>query len=83
MPLYDYRCKACQHQWKESRRIAERSVPVDTPCPECGKEGEIFQVIGTSSIVAGVRLTDKRPEGWKDVLRGVHKTAGKKSSVDV
>ena len=62
MPLYDYRCTACESEFEESKRIAEREEPVD--CPECGKRAErmlsAFAVGGSSSSSSGVSAAAAR-----------------------
>ena len=37
MPMYDYRCPNCGHEFDELRRHAERA---HAPCPECGGNAE-------------------------------------------
>ncbi len=34
MPLYEYSCDQCGHQFADFRSIAEREAPNE--CPECG-----------------------------------------------
>ncbi|ARK07933.1 hypothetical protein phiA829_113 [Aeromonas phage phiA8-29] len=52
------------------------------PCEVCG--GKVKRIITSApKIVAGVTVTDKRPEGWKDVLRGIKKNSGKTNCIDV
>ena len=36
MPLYEYKCKKCEHEFEATRKMSE-----DNPmCPECGKDVE-------------------------------------------
>ena len=54
MPLYDYRCDACENDFEESKRIAEREEPVD--CPKCGKRANRVLsgfAVGSSSSSGG------------------------------
>jgi putative FmdB family regulatory protein len=37
MPNYSFRCARCNHDWVESRKMAESSDP--SGCPSCGHEG--------------------------------------------
>lgn len=82
MPQYSYKCTNddCGHTFDRRSKIAERNEPVDAPCTECG--GEIQMVLGTATVVSGVTVTDKRPDGWRDVLSNVHKSAGRTSTVN-
>lgn len=33
MPMYDYFCSGCEHEFEEARRMEERHT---APCPSCG-----------------------------------------------
>ncbi len=35
MPIYEYVCDACQHEFEEFQKLSD---PVLTTCPECGAE---------------------------------------------
>lgn len=50
MPTYDYRCKACEHQFEEFQNI---SAPPLKECPVCS--GEVVRLIsgGTGLIFKG------------------------------
>ncbi len=50
MPVYEYRCKACNHELEEVQRMG---AGPPGPCPECG--GELRRVYGR----VGVRFS-----GW-------------------
>lgn len=82
MPTYVYRCKGCEHGHEEFRKMAERHEPTEHPCPDCG--GELFLSLQPLNIsYSGVNVKDKRPEGWKDVLKRASKYAGRHSTIDV
>ena len=38
MPIYEYECDACRHQFEEMQTMANDKVPCGLPCPECGEE---------------------------------------------
>ena len=80
MPTYQFKCTECQSIVDKILSISERDKPLSTPCTECG--GQLSKVVGSPKIVSGVRTTDKRPDGWRDVLKNIHKKAGKKSTVN-
>ncbi|HIJ11756.1 TPA: zinc ribbon domain-containing protein [Candidatus Woesearchaeota archaeon] len=46
MPIYDYKCKECSHNWEEQQSLIARNVPRYNPCPECGSSGNIIIYIG-------------------------------------
>jgi putative FmdB family regulatory protein len=51
MPLYEYACSSCSHQFEELRLI--RHMEAAAKCPECEGEGErqmsVFASFSTSS----------------------------------
>lgn len=82
MPTYSYQCSGCGDTFDKSLKISDRKEPEQLPCDKC--QGKITQVLlAAPRIVSGVSVRDKRPEGWKDVLRKVDGTAGRKSTIDV
>lgn len=74
MPSYSYICSECSHTFDKFLSISKRNEPENAPCPSCGKTNCVHISIGLSSIVSGVNLKDKRPEGFKDVLRKIKKS---------
>ena len=76
MPVYEYKCLACEHLFDKRERIENRLQPEYLACPECGeKKVKLGHYAGrAASIGDAVRLGIRRPdEGFKDVLREVHK----------
>ncbi|QNI31203.1 zinc ribbon domain-containing protein [Alloacidobacterium dinghuense] len=45
MPLYEYRCKACGHQFE---KIQSFSAPEEKVCPVCG--GEVERLISAPAV---------------------------------
>lgn len=81
MPIYNYKCKACEHEFSELLKMDDRNIPVETPCPEC-EEKEIYLVIGSPKIVAGVGTNiGKAPQGFKDLLGRIKKGSDKQNTV--
>ena len=75
MPLYDYKCKTCNHTWEEQQTIESRNVPRYNPCPECGTSDNIILLIGKPSIGDVVRMGIKNPDNHVvDRLKEVQKT---------
>lgn len=81
MPTYDYVCKSCKNSFERILKIADREFPTSEPCSECG--GEIVMSISAPTLVSGVRGPQSAPNGFKDVLKNIHKGAGKESKIDV
>lgn len=47
MPIYEYRCPDCQHQFEVIQKMSDDPVTV---CPECGKQ-QVKKMISQSSFV--------------------------------
>ncbi|MEQ8844449.1 MAG: zinc ribbon domain-containing protein [Phycisphaerales bacterium] len=65
MPTYDYRCKACDHEFELFQSMTDK---VKRTCPECGKR-QLERLIGTGAALlfkgSGFYETDYRSEGYK------------------
>lgn len=71
MPLYDYRCAACDTVFEKSVRMSEYQDKQE--CPNCSTPAE--RTVGTyaPSIGDPIRLGITKPDqGWKDLLRSIH-----------
>lgn len=58
MPLYSYRCKACNHEFEKHQRMSDEPL---TDCPVCA--GEVRRVINSVGIVfrgSGFYVTDNK-----------------------
>jgi len=69
MPTYDYRCKACGHEFEEFQSI---TAPVLKKCPSCAK-AKLERLIGIGSAVmfkgGGFYETDYRSESYKNAAK--------------
>ena len=73
MPYYDYQCTSCKHVFEASKKISERHVPTQEPCPECS-ERDVEQQFATPVIGDPWRFAGKKPdEGFRDRLREIKK----------
>lgn len=65
MPTYDYRCKACQHEWELFQSIKANPIK---KCPECGKL-KAERIIGAGAGIifkgSGFYETDYRSDSYK------------------
>ncbi len=50
MPIYDYACKACSHEFEREQRISEAPV---RKCPACGKHQAKRLISRTSFLLKG------------------------------
>ena len=64
MPIYEYKCKACEHKFDKLQRISDSAL-ID--CPDCGKP-DLIKLISA----AGFRL---KGTGWYETD---FKNSGKK-----
>ncbi|MFN0011361.1 MAG: FmdB family zinc ribbon protein [Phycisphaerales bacterium] len=65
MPTYDYRCKACKHEFEHFQSMLAK--PIRT-CPECGKK-TLERLIGTGAALlfkgSGFYQTDYRSDAYQ------------------
>lgn len=76
MAIYDYQCE-CGHVFEMNKKIADRDNTEADVCPECQQTGKITRgvsapIVGYSTHVNGA---GKPPEGFREVLRKIHKRA--------
>lgn len=83
MPTYDYRCNSCEGTLELFLSIANRNKPTEEPCPSCNAN-TVVRVMTKTPIIAGVgEIYSKTPDGFKDVLKEMHKNSGRFSKIDV
>lgn len=51
MPLYDYRCEACEHEFEENRPIAQRD---EAECPAC-RSRKVKRLLRSVGIIGQTR----------------------------
>lgn len=85
MPTYDYRCKACNHEFELFQSMSDA---VKKKCPACGKSA-LERLIGTGAALvfkgSGFYQTDYRSESYKKAAKaessgGEAKSPGEASS---
>jgi len=57
MPLYEYRCRSCDHHLEELQRMTD---PPLRKCPECGKH-RLVQVIGVPALRTDTSFLASKP----------------------
>jgi putative FmdB family regulatory protein len=84
MPLYEYKCDSCSHEFSDVLKVDDRLRPCEEPCPNCAAQGRVERVIGAPRIVAGVgEVYSKTPDVFRDRLKEIHKQSGKHSKINV
>ena len=61
MPVYEYRCRSCGHQFEVQQSFSDEPLSV---CPQCeGELRKVFAPIGISFKGSGFYKTDSRSAG--------------------
>ena len=50
MPIYEYGCESCGHEFREMSSVDDRNVPCWSPCIECGEEETVSILLGAPAI---------------------------------
>ncbi len=59
MPLYEYRCRECDHQFEIQQLLSDDAL---TECPACsGDLRKVFSPVGIAFKGSGFYKTDSRP----------------------
>ena len=74
MPVYEYGCNECSHEFEEFKTMAEYDVPLSEPCPSCYKVGYISRLISGAEICDPVSVgVRKVPKGYNEVVKNIKK----------
>ena len=63
MPIYEYRCQACDQ--KSSFFVRSMKAKVDAVCPQCGS-GDMKRLISTVSFRSSGRSSGSAPDYYSD-----------------
>jgi putative FmdB family regulatory protein len=47
MPFYNFLCKECGYTFDENLPIDKRDEPIESKCPQCGKESTVERTMGS------------------------------------
>ena len=74
MPVYEYGCNECSHEFEEFKTMAEYDIPLSEPCPSCYKIGYIQRLISGAEICDPVSVgVRKVPKGYNEVVKNIQK----------
>jgi len=62
MPIYQYKCSECDHEFEAFHKISEREVPKSKPCPSCNVEGHVMQILTKVGFTDSFRLGRIKPD---------------------
>ena len=78
MPLYDYRCKDCDHQFEIQQSFTDDAL---TTCPECeGALKKVFSPVGISFKGSGFYKNDSRGSSTSTTPAGSSESSGTSTS---
>lgn len=73
MPLYQYKCDLCNHQFEEFKSISNREVPKSQPCPSCWGLGSVDQMVCAPMVCDPIRVRGIPVNGQlRDKLQQIH-----------
>ncbi len=75
MPLYEYRCKNCGHEFEIQQSMSEDSLTV---CPNCGEPQlrKVFQPVGITFKGTGFYKNDSRSSSSSTSSSGASSSSG-------
>ncbi len=81
MPIYEYRCAACNHELEALQKLSE--APLRT-CPKCGKESltKLVSAAGFQLKGSGWYATDFKHSGAKPAAKDAQKSEAKAEGGD-
>ena len=68
MPIYEYKCDVCGHEFEEMLHFSERDVPLNTPCPnrifDRNQEPQCFDCDGKVHLKMSLGSFHLKGSGW-------------------
>jgi len=52
MPTYEFECSKCNFKFSDLLKIVERSIPLESPCPNCKEEKCVTSVFSAPALVS-------------------------------
>jgi putative FmdB family regulatory protein len=74
MPIYDFKCRACENTFESFKRISTREEPLSEACPSCGQLGYIELLLSAPAIIDPRKLGGRLPVNTKlqEKLQQIH-----------
>ena len=69
MPIYEYQCMECEHEFDSLLPMESRKRPTKEPCPKCNKK-TVGQRISKTTMGADMTLTPNKKTGgqWNTLM---------------
>lgn len=81
MPIYQYKCNACDHEFDVMSSFADKQNPESEPCPNCGKQEIKACITAPNMSHLGTKSVHARAGGFNEVLRKIKKSSGKNNTI--
>ena len=82
MPIYEYKCDVCGHEFEEMLHFSERDVPLNTSCPnrifDRNQEPQCFDCDGKVHLKMSLGSFHLKGSGWYKDGYGKRKQESKK-----
>ena len=82
MPIYEYKCDVCGHEFEEMLHFSERDVPLNTPCPnrifDRNQEPQCFDCDGKIHLKMSLGSFHLKGGGWYKDGYGKKVSSGEK-----
>lgn len=73
MPIYDYICSSCDKTFERTLSIADKDLPANDPCPNCGAENTIQSYLGNSRHSVQVPPARDKRAAFNKTLKRIKK----------
>jgi len=70
MPLYDYQCQECEHNFEISCKISDRGDKKE--CPQCGSLNTTQVIISAPQVNADPIGNNQHRKAFREVLNKIH-----------
>ena len=86
MPIYEYKCEDCGHEFEEMLHFSERDVPLNTPCPnrifDRNQEPQCFDCSGKIHLKMSLGSFHLKGGGWYKDGYGDKKSMSKEEKIE-
>ena len=83
---YEYKCDDCKLTFIRTLPIAQRNIPLEEPCPDCGLSS-ICRIFGITIVSESMDLHTRAErvggDAYKEVMRSIKKSGGKFGKVNI
>ena len=74
MPIYEYSCADCGHEFTEVLTVSNRDKPLSEPCPKCGAN-EVEKLVSATTMGVDMKVTPDSKTGgdWSRMMDRIKK----------